>query len=191
MNEICLRELVLKNRSYRRFDGKYRVPSAILRRLVNLARLSATGGNKQSLRFRLINQPAVCARVFPTLAWAGYLEDWPGPDKTERPTAYIAILNDTRISDSPGQDAGIAAQSMMLGAVEAGLGGCMIGSVARAKLHKILKLPQSLHIVLVLALGKPVETVKLGRVKNDDIRYWRDAQGVHHVPKRSLHDLIV
>ncbi len=191
MNHTCLRELVLKNRSYRRFDGKHRVPAATLRRLVNLARLSPTGGNKQSLRFRLINQPAVCSRVFPTLAWAGYLDDWTGPEKPERPTAYIVILNDTRISESPGNDAGIAAQTMMLGAVEAGLGGCMIGSVSRGLLHKKLKLAKHFQIALVLALGKPVETVKLGRVKNDNIRYWRDNQGVHHVPKRSLQELIV
>ncbi len=191
MNDACLRELVLHNRSYRRFDGKHRVPAATLRRLVNLARLSPTGGNKQSLRFRLINQPPLCSLVFPHLAWAGYLEDWTGPGESERPTAYIVILNDTRISESPGHDAGIAAQTMMLGAVEAGLGGCMIGSVSRGALHKKLKLAKHFQIVLVLALGKPVETVKLSRVKNDNIRYWRDTAGVHHVPKRSLQQLIV
>ncbi len=191
MDNPGLHELVLKNRSYRRFDGKHRVPMATLRHLVDLARLAPTGGNKQSLRFRLINRPPQCALVYPHLAWAGYLEDWTGPGESERPTAYIIILNDTRISESPGNDTGIAAQTMMLGAVEAGLGGCMIGSVSRGALHKKLELAQELHIALVLALGKPVESVALTRVKNNDIRYWRDDADVHYVPKRSLRELIV
>ena len=191
MKNACLRELVLKNRSYRRFDGKHRIPMATLRNLVDLARLAPTGGNKQSLRFRLINRPSQCALVFPHLAWAGYLEDWKGPVESERPTAYIVILNDTRVSNSPGNDTGIAAQTLMLGAVEAGLGGCMIGSVSRGALHKKLELAPELQIALVLALGKPVESVVLTRVKNNDIRYWRDDTGVHHVPKRSSRELIV
>lgn len=191
MSQISLRDLVLRNRSYRRFDSKTRIPATFLRSLVGLARLAPTGGNLQSLRFRLINRPADCSAVFQHLAWAGYLKDWPGPAESERPTAYVVILNDTRIRPAADMDAGIAAQTMMLGAVEAGLGGCMIGSISRGTLSKKMCLPQELQIVLILALGQPVETVMLSRVKNNDIRYWRDAGDVHHVPKRSLRDLIV
>ncbi len=191
MKPRSLHDWVLGNRSYRRFDGKTRVPSATLRHLVSLARLAPTGGNAQPLRFRMINRPADCAVVYPHLAWAGYLQDWAGPAENERPAAYIIILYDTRISKSAPMDAGIAAQTMMLGAVEAGIGGCMIGSIQREKLQTKLEFPGHLQIALILALGKPVETVKLARVKNNDIRYWRDKHGVHYVPKRSVHELIV
>lgn len=190
MKHRGLSDLVLQSRSYRRFDGRTRIPVASLRRLVGLARLAPNGGNLQSLRFRLINRPDDCAAVFDHLAWAGYLKDWSGPADDERPTAYIVLLNDQRVRPSADLDAGIAAQTIMLGAAEAGLGGCMIGSVSR-HLHTELQLPDFLRIVLVLALGRPAETVRLARVVGDNIRYWRDARGVHHVPKRSLKELIV
>lgn len=68
----------------------------------------------------------------------------------------------------------------------------MIASVRRQELHQALNLPDELEIVLVIALGKPVETVVLEDLPTDgSIRYYRDAQQVHHVPKRSLQDLIV
>ena len=131
--------------------------------------------------------------IFPHLGWAGYLKDWSGPIEGERPTGYIIILGDKSIKQSFGCDHGIAAQSILLGAVEKGLGGCMLASVDRREdLMVELGLPDNLLILLVLALGKPKETVVIDPLPEDgDIKYWRDAQGVHHVPKRSLEELIV
>jgi nitroreductase len=187
-----LRELVLKNRSYRRFHQEVPVDTQTLRELVDLARLSASGANKQPLKYALANDPETNAKVFPCLAWAGYLEDWPGPIEGERPSAYIAILGDTEISGSFGVDWGIAAQSIMLGAAEKGLGGCMIASISKQELREALGIPERFKILLVLALGKPLEEVVIDPVGPDgSIKYWRDGEGVHHVPKRSLDDLIV
>ena len=187
-----LKDLVLTNRSYRRFHQEFALDLETLRELVDLARCSASGGNKQPLKYILSCDPEKNALIFPHLAWAGYLTDWPGPAEGERPSAYIIILGDRQISPSFGCDHGIAAQSIMLGATEKGLGGCMIASIKRDELSKVLGILKQHEILLVLALGKPAETVVLEPAKQDgDIRYWRDENSLHHVPKRSLDDIIL
>ncbi|MBN2302911.1 MAG: nitroreductase family protein [Anaerolineae bacterium] len=187
-----LRDLVLQNRSYRRFDESVPLDRATLREWVDLARLSASAMNRQPLKFLLSAEPERNAAIFETLGWAGYLPQWPGPAAGERPTGYIVILADTAIRRDPGVDYGIAAQSIMLGAAEKGFGGCMIGSVAKDKLRAALDIAEQYEILLVLALGKPAETVVIDPVGADgSIKYWRDADDVHHVPKRALDDLIV
>ncbi len=184
-------DIVLKNRSYRRFYQEERIDREVLVKLVELARLSASGSNKQALKFVLVNDPGKCDILFPSTEWAGYLENWDGPRQGEQPSAYIIILGDTSISKSFGVDHGIAAQSILLGATEKGYGGCMIASVKRKKLRDDLKIPGKYEILLVIALGKPKEKVLIDELRNDDIKYWRDNEDVHHVPKRSIHDLIV
>ncbi len=187
-----LEDLVRKNRSYRRFHQDVSVDLGTLRALVNLARLSASGSNLQPLKYILSCEPETNARIFPRTRWAGYLKDWPGPAEGERPVAYIVILGDTEIREPFGCDHGIAAQSIMLGAAERGLGGCMIGSIDKGGLRQVLDIPDHYEILLILALGKPKETVVLEEVGPEgDIRYYRDAEGVHHVPKRSLDELIL
>jgi nitroreductase len=187
-----LRDLVLKNRSYRRFYEEVDIKLATLRELVDLARNSASARNAQPLKYILCCDRARNALIFRHLAWAAYLSDWGGPSEGERPSAYIVILGDTEISRSVGCDHGIAAQSILLGATERGLGGCMIASVDREGLRKDLNIPPLYEIVLVVALGKPKETVVIEAVRaGTDTKYWRDADGVHHVPKRQLDDIII
>lgn len=187
-----IRNLIVKCRSYRRFHQESKIELETLRELVDLARLSAAAGNLQPLKYMLFNDPEKNASIFQHLGWAGYLKDWPGPGRGERPSAYIIVLGDTRICKSFGCDHGIACQNILLGAVEQGLGGCMIGSINREKLREDLNIPDHFEILLVVALGKPKETVVLQDVgPNDDIKYWRDSEGVHHVPKRKLEDIIV
>jgi nitroreductase len=187
-----LKDLVFKNRSYRRFFQDVPVSTETLRELVDLARMTPSGRNAQPLKYVLVNEPEKNAQVFSTLAWAGYLKDWPGPAEGERPSAYIVMLGDKQLSQAFAVDQGIAAQTIMLGAVEKGFGGCMIGSIQRPSLAKILNLPDQYEILLVLALGKPKEKVIVEPVGSDgDIKYWRDANGGHHVPKRALEDLIM
>jgi nitroreductase len=130
--------------------------------------------------------------IFPHTRWAGYLKDWDGPVEGERPAAYILILGDTDIRASFGCDHGIAAQSIMLGATERGLGGCMLGAIDRRGLRESLDIPERYDILLALALGVPKETVVLEEVGPDnDIKYYRDEDEVHHVPKRLLEDLVL
>lgn len=187
-----IRELVVRNRTYRRFDQSFLIAPDTLRELVDLARLSASAGNKQPLKYILSCDPAQNALIFEHLAWAGYLKDWPGPAEGERPSAYIVMLGDRQISPTFDFDNGIAAQSILLGAAEKGLGGCMIASIRRPGLREKLSIPERYEILLVIALGKPVETVILKTVGADgDVRYWRDAEGRHYVPKRTLDDMIL
>ncbi len=187
-----LADLVLKNRSYRRFYQKHSIDLKTLKDLVNLARLSASGGNVQPLKYILSYDPQKNALIFAHLAWAAFLKDWTGPNDGERPSAYIIILGDREISQSFGCDHGIAAQTILLGATEKGLGGCIIGSIKRENLKAALEIPSHFDILLVLALGKPKESVMIERVDvSRDTRYYRDNEGVHHVPKRSLEDIII
>lgn len=186
-----IRDLVLKNRSYRRFDQSVRIDEETLRELVDLARCSATAANRQPLKFMLSSNPEKNALIFKTVGFARQL-NWQGPVEGERPSAYIVILGDTDISKNFGCDHGIAAQSILLGAVDKGLGGVMLGSANKDNLRTALKIPEKYEILLVVALGKPKETVVLETVGPDGkTAYWRDEKSVHHVPKRSLEGLIV
>jgi nitroreductase len=187
-----IRDLIIKNRSYRRFYQDAAIDRGILEELIDLARLSSSSANKQPLKYILSCDPEKNALIFRHLAWAGYLKDWSGPPQGERPAAYIVVLGDTRISESFGCDHGIAAQSILLGAVEKGFGGCIVGSVKRVELSELLNIPSHLQILLVIALGKPKEKVVIENLGPDgDITYWRDENGVHHVPKRPLNEIIV
>jgi nitroreductase len=183
--------LIEKTRTYRRFDGNHEITADTLTSLVNLARLSASGANRQPLKYIFVTDPAQRETLYPCLAWAGYLTTWEGPDNGERPTAYIVILGDKEISESFGIDHGIAAQSIMLGATEAGLGGCIIASVKKERLRTAFDIPKQYEILLVLALGKPVEEVVIETIRNNDVKYWRDDKKVHHVPKRTLDEIIL
>jgi nitroreductase len=187
-----LRDLVIRNRSYRRFDENAGIANSLLKDLVDLARLSPCAANKQALKFYITADSEINQKIFPHLGWAAYLKDWPGPKEGERPSGYIIILGDTTISSSFGCDHGIAAQSILLGAVENKMGGCLIASVDRPALREALQIPNIFEILLVIALGKPVEEVILETVQKDqDIRYWRDELNRHHVPKRKLDDIIL
>lgn len=187
-----IEDLIKKNRSYRRFYQDVVVERETLVELVGLARLSASGSNLQPLKYVLSCESEKNASIFQHLAWAGYLKDWAGPEEGERPAAYVIILGDTKITKSFGYDPGIAAQSILLGAAEKGLGGCIIGSIQTEKLGKALDIPSGLEILLVIAIGKPKEKVVIEEAGLDgDIKYWRDSEGVHHVPKRALGDIII
>jgi nitroreductase len=187
-----INELILKNRSYRRFYQEKKIETNTLKKLVNLARLSPSGGNKQALKYILVNTEEQNAKVSKNIFWAGYYKDWDGPKEGEKPSAFIIMVKDTSISMNTAQDEGIAAQSIMLGAVDNGFGGCMIGNIDRKNLSEELNLDKKYEIMLVLALGYPKENVVIETVdESGDIKYWRDENEVHHVPKRDLDELIL
>ena len=184
--------LIEKNRSCRRFYQDHAVSLDTLKEFVNLARLSASGANRQPLKYIVSNDVKTNNAIFSCLTWAAYLKAWSGPSEGERPAAYIVILNDTGISQDSGCDHGIAAQSILLGAREKELAGCILGTIDRKQLKDILAIPSQLKILLVIAIGKPKEKIVIEPLGSDgNIRYWRDSEDVHHVPKRSLDEVIV
>ena len=185
-------ELIEANRSCRRFDEDHPVDLKTLEALVDLGRLSASGANRQPLKYIIANSTKTNADIYSCLTWAAYLKDWPGPNSGERPAAYIVILGDSSVSEDVGCDHGIAAQSILLGAREKSLAGCILGTIDRKKLRNLLNIPVQLKILIVLAIGRPKEQIVIETVGPDgSIRYWRDREGVHHVPKRKLEDIIV
>lgn len=187
-----IKDLVLKNRSYRRFYQDEVIEFSTLKELIDLARLSASAANLQPLKYIISNSSVKNESIFKTLGWAGYLKDWNGPIEGEKPSAYIVILNDLSISKKPSLDTGISAQSILLGAIEKCLGGCMIGNINKAELTSVLNLDENFEINLVIALGKPKETVVIDEMSlPTDIKYWRDENTIHHVPKRSLDEIIL
>ena len=186
-----IKDLILKNRSYRRFYQDHKISTGDLKELVDLARLSASGKNLQPLKYYLSADSITNEKIFSTLAWAGYLKDWDGPGEGEKPAGYIVILGDTRLTKNYFCDHGIASQSMLLGAVEKGLGGCIFASIKREKLKELLKIEDHFEILLVLALGKPKEEVVTEDIVDDNIKYYRDENQVHHVPKRTLQEIII
>lgn len=192
---VCMdfKVLVEKNRSYRRFDESKSIDKSTLADLVDLARHTASAANLQPLKYYLSNTSETNARVFDAIGWAGYLPEWPGPESGERPTGYIVVLRDTKIQGTwAGIDAGIAIQTMLLGAVARGLGGVMFGNIKKKELKTALGLPDDLEVLLVLALGTPIEKIVLEDVEaGGSIKYYRDPDRTHHVPKRKLKDIII
>jgi nitroreductase len=180
----------LQNRSYRRFFQEQEISLEDLHKMVDAARLSPSSRNAQPIKFYINNNRSKNAEIFPNLIWAGYLKEWDGPQEGERPSAYIILIHDKNISAGYSCDNGIFAQSILLQAVDLGFGGCMIASFKKEPLTALLKLPDNMEIILVIALGKPKEKVVVDDIKENDIKYWRDQDQIHHVPKRTLEELI-
>jgi nitroreductase len=187
-----IKELIIKNRSYRRFYEDKLIKINTLKELVNLARLSPSGGNLQRLRYILSNTKEQNDEINKHIFWAAYYKDWEGPIESEKPSAYIVVVKDDNLKKDSSQDEGIAVQSILLGAVELGLGGCIIANIDKEKLAESLNLSKKYKIALVLALGYPKEKVLIENInESEDVKYWRDENEVHHVPKITLDDLIL
>jgi len=189
-----IRELVKETRTVRRFIEDETIDFDTLSGLVDLARYGGSARNCQSFQYMIVTEKDIRQRIFPHLGWAGYLSDWSGPSKGERPAAYILCLLVSDRCKGPEHEAyfdlGISTQNILLGAAEKGIFGCRIVSFS-TNLAKDLHIEDGHKVLLVLALGYPAEKVVVERMGNDDsVRYWRDSQGVHHVPKRNLEDIL-
>ena len=186
-----IKHLANTTRSYRRFRQIYPVTPELMTQWVDNARVSASAGNKQPLRYRIVTDKEQCAHIFETLTWAAALPDWDGPESGQRPTGYIIMATDSETFKGElwRFDAGIAAQTIMLSSTEEGFGGCIMLSFKRGELKKILSMPEDLEPVLVLALGRPIEDIRLVDAVQGDTTYYRDEQQVHYVPKRKLEDI--
>ena len=189
-----LKELLLKNRSYRSFDPNIKISREELASFVDCARLAPSSINLQMLKFRLVFEEAECAKMLANTRWAGKITDQKLPPEGHAPAAYIVICADTSVIETAEKfqkDVGICAQTIMLAAAEQRFGGCMIGSFSPKTAQEDLGLPAHLIPQLVLALGSPDETVELTDAAEDgSVTYYRE-NGIHYVQKRSLDDLII
>ena len=184
-----LKDLIMRNRSTRRYHQEIPVSRETLIELIELARYSPSGGNRQLLKYYLSCEPAKNDIIYNQISLGG------DPPKGERPSAYIIVMNDTQLGTyGPTEvDHGIAAQSILLGATEKGLGGCMVGMVNRKEIRKALNIPERYEILLVLTIGKPKESYVFEQVdpNTGNVRGWWDDQGVRHIPKRNMEELII
>ena len=186
-----LKELVKKARSYRRFDNTFQISDEVLHDLIDTARITPSTSNRQLIKYLISNKKENNDKIYPCMAWATYLQDWAGPAPEEQPTAYIILYTEKDFISYVNIDSGIVAQTIQLAAAEKDLGTCMIGSVDKVKLKRAIKIDDSKEILLVIALGKPNETIVLDEIgKDGSIKYWRDDKSVHHVPKRNLKDIV-
>jgi nitroreductase len=188
------KDIVKKNRSYRKFHEDFEVKMGTLEDLVDLARHSASGMNLQTLKYILVTEKEKRDLVYPNIKWAAYLKDWGGPKPGERPSSFILVFKDKGIKNSAVEpiDLGIACQTILLGAAEKGLGGCMIGSFDEELICEAFKIKEQYELQLVIAVGKPNQNIIIDEIKEDgDIKYWVDKEGNHHVPKRKLEDIII
>lgn len=183
------KELLISDRSYRRFDESKKITEEELLKLVELTRYCASGRNLQPLRYRIVSSEEECDKVFRLLAWAGYLTDWDGPEAGERPVAYLVQCLDGRLAKDCLCDDGLQLQAITLGARTLGMGGCILKAFDPNKMKEALGLEEYYLPRYVLALGYPVEEVVIEDMGEDidaDYKYWRTADGIHHVPKRPL-----
>lgn len=186
-----LREMIVKARSYRRFQEDKKVPMATLVDIVDSLRFVPSSVNLQPLRYAISVSQEINDRIFPLLAWARRLRDWKGPGPGERPAAYVVIGGDVANTHLI-VDLGIACQTLFLGLAEAGLAGCMIGNLNAKAVHDIVGFPENIKVLQVMAVGYPGETVVLDDLKpGDGTDYYRDANDVHHVPKRRLEEVLL
>ena len=185
-------QLVKDARTCRRFDEYAGLPQGTLPWLVDCVRLSPCAKNQQALRFAAVSSPETREALFPALRWAGALPEWNGPEKGERPSGYLVMCAPKDAGPTVRIDIGIAGQTVQLAATSRGLASCMFLSFDPHVIAPIIDLPDDLAIVLVIALGKPVEVRRLAEVPaNGCLNYWRDSEGVHYVPKRELKDILI
>ena len=189
-----LKELITASRSFRSFDEQVKISRELLADWVDHARLSPSSINLQMLKFRVVYKKEDCDAVLPLTRWADRIKDQVIPPVGHAPVAYIVVCADTDVTTTAAsfqKDVGICAQSIMLAAAEAGFGGCMLGSFSPDGIREVLSLPSHLIPQLVLALGKPDETVTLVPPAADgSVVYFREG-GIHYVQKRELKDLII
>ncbi len=184
-------DLVKATRSFRNFDPDYIIDKDTLCSLIELCRYTPSTANKQSIKFAYACTEDVCNKIFHNLAWAGYLKENKPPYDGNIPTAYILICYDTSIAPDLEIDAGICAQTIVLGAMEKGIGACMLGSFNKENIKDIFALPDHIKPRLIIALGKPKEAVEIVDIKDGDIKYYRDGKEKNIVPKRTLEQILI
>ncbi len=187
-----LYELCALTRTVRRFREALGIDPSVVLGILEAASLAPCAANLQELRYMTVLDERRRAELFPLLSWAGYLRDWPGPSAGERPPCYIVILAPTEENPFTRTDAGIAAGYVVLSARAAGLGACILMGFDRGRMRELLDPPDGMSPLLVIALGEPAEEVRLETAgRGGSLEYWRDTEGVHHVPKLPVSDLII
>jgi nitroreductase len=182
-------ELLLKNRSTRGYKKAYHVSRTELERIASVCSRVPSARNQQVLRMRLVTHDSGADHVLPLVKMGAALPELHLPFPGTEPEAFIIVCSTVEENPMVDIDLGIAAQSMLLKAVEMGLNGLIIAAFNRAKLQETLALPYT--PLLVLAIGKGDERIELTPIGEDESHAYYRKDGVHYVPKVWMTDLII
>ena len=185
---LSLNSLLLKNRSYRGFDSSVHVSIDELKQIAEVCTKIPSAKNQQVLRFTLVAGEDA-PRLQQYTKWGGALPELNLPFPGTEPSAFIIICSTVPENKWVDIDLGIAAQSMLLKAVEMGLNGICIGAFNRNEV--IAEFALQHEPVLVLAIGKGAENIQLTSVKAGESQTYYRKDGVHFVPKLAVEDLIL
>jgi nitroreductase len=189
---MLFRDLVTKGRNYMKFDGSATVPAELLHGLLELASFAPSEGNLQPLKYLVVNESAERGQLIPMLLPEGSFAGWAGAPEKDRPQAFIVMFGDLSLCSDFGTDSGIAAQTILLGAANEGLGGCIIQSVDRERLKAHFGITGQYQPLMAIAIGKPAETLVIDQMSGDDTVVCRtDANGIRHIPKRMVRDSMI
>jgi nitroreductase len=182
-------ELLLKNRSTRGYKKAYRVSRAELERITAVCSRIPSARNQQVLRFRLVTHDSGADQVLPLVKMGAALPELHLPFPGTEPEAFIVVCSTIEENPMVDIDLGIAAQSMLLKAVEMGLNGLIIAAFNRTKLQEVLALPYP--PLLVLAIGKSDERIELTPIGERESHAYYRKEGIHYVPKVRAGELII
>lgn len=189
-------EAVSQRRSIRKFKDMP-VAYEMLEKCVDAARLAPTARNCQLLEFIIVEDEEMVPRVLDAVgSYAGQSRPEKGWQPGARPKAYIITLIDSqrvakyKVSrDNVNHDVGLAVENMILVALTQGIGTFTIGSFDHDRLGQVLNIPETHEVALGVGLGFPDESPVL-EVATESIDRWVDDEGVRHVPKRRLEDIV-
>jgi len=181
-------EAIFSRRSIRRFDQKP-IDIKLLKKFVDTARVAPSAANLQILEFFIVTEKELCSKIFETIGWAAYIRPKWVPKEDERPTSYIVILVNDINNPYYLRDVGFASENIVIAAESESIGSCIICNIEHDKIKKILKIPNSLQVDSLIALGYKKEYPVIEDL-TDSVKYWRDEKEVLHVPKRKLEDVV-
>lgn len=187
----CVMDVASRRRTIRRFRQE-RPDRRRIEQLLDVARLAPSAANLQPLRFLVVDDPAQVAAVTEAARWAMYLDDG-APKPAERPTVFVLVFRDStcRKTGYEQLDVGLAAATIILGAESMGLGSCILAALARARIQALVGTPETLELVIAIALGYPAEQPVAVPVTGGCLKYHRAPDGTLQVPKRSLEEVLV
>jgi len=189
MTGLSIYGLIVSRRTIRQFK-QVPIGRSLLEKIVDAGRLAPSAGNMQPLEFLVVDDDKIRRQIFPCLRWAAYIAPDGNPKPGHEPMAYIFPLVNLSVRENGYEyDVGAAMQNMILAAWEEGIGSCWLISLERANVAEILAVPEGYKIGSVLALGHPAESPVIEEFQGS-VKYWKDKQGILHVPKRKLEDVI-
>lgn len=186
-----LMELMAGRRSYRRFEQK-EIDSSIIDEILIAARLASSAANRQPLSYIVVEGRNKVAQVFDYTKWAAALPPELGqPKENERPTLFIAVVQNTEINANSDTDAGLAIANMTLAAWNRGVGSCIIANCDKQALSELFGLSESQKLHTVIGFGYPThKSLIVPMEQGESSSYYLDENKDYVVPKRKLSDIV-